>query len=329
MTPLSRLTSDADCTSIESWSSIAPQPPSAEATEPLPSAAMSLEEVVGATYGPYQIRISAEKVAEYVAATGDEPDRWEQFAPPGFAGALLFVAAPHFLDDPRVKPFTGILVHVDQVFTWHGPFLIDAPVVVTGRVDKVRARAGRFFVTFSAEVTTPDGERLLDAVATFLMGKGSPPGPTVDEAEPTVWQRALNERPTVQPRPSSGEGFVPMAKSASRLDLVRYAAAAGDYNPIHFDHEAARNAGLDGIVAHGLLMAAWAMQAVAAVVARPDPIAHMKLRFRNPLRPAQAATITGEVTDIAEDGADARAVVAVTCGDVSLVTAQCVARLDR
>jgi acyl dehydratase len=288
---------------------------------------MSLEEVVGASYGPYAMRISPEKVAEYVEATGDVPVQWELHAPPSFAGALLFVVAPHFLEDARVRPYTGVLVHVDQTFVWHRPLAIDMPITVTGRVDKVRERGGRFFVTFSAEVDTTDGERLLDAVATFLMGEASASRSLDDGAEPAVRHRKMNDRPSLVPRPGAGEGLPPMSKSASRLDLVKYAAASGDYNPIHFDHDAARQAGLDGIVVHGLLMAAWVMQAATAVSSRPDGIAHIKLRFRNPLRPSAQAVVTGEVRDVVADGSAAELVVSVAAAEEKLVTASCLVRM--
>ena len=288
---------------------------------------MSLEEVAGAQYGPHRMRIAAEKVSEFVSATGDEPDRWEREAPPSFAAALLFVVAPQFLADYRVRPHTGTLVHVDQSFTWHGPLTIDSQVEITGRVDRVRERAGRFFVTFSATVDDDTGDRLLDATATFLMGEAMATSPEDDPGEPAVWQRELNELPGVRPRPAIGADFEPIAKSASRLDLVKYAAASGDYNPIHFDHQSARAAGLPGIVVHGLLMAAWAMQAITAVAGDSNPLAHMKLRFRNPLRPAAAAVVSGHLKDTAEDGADAQAVVVVSSGDLQLATAQCVLRL--
>lgn len=288
---------------------------------------MSLEQVVGATYGPYEMRISPEKVAEYVEATGDIADRWQHHAPPSFAGALLFVVAPHFLDDMRVRPFTGVLVHVDQTFTWHGPLPVGDAIAVTGRVEKVRERGGRFFVTFAAAVDTSDGERLLDAVATFLMGEGTVPEGGQDTREPAVWHRQLNARPSVRPRPAVGESLAAMPKSASRLDLVKYAAASGDYNPIHFDHEAATHAGLDGIVVHGLLMAAWAMQAATAVSPRPDPLAHIKIRFRNALRPAAQAEVGAVVRQVAADEADCDIALEVTGSGEKLVTATCVARL--
>lgn len=288
---------------------------------------MSLEEVVGATYGPYPVTISAEKVAEFVAATGDLVERWSEHAPPGYAGALLFVVAPHFLADGRVRPYTGVLVHVDQTFTWHAPLEIGAEAVVTGRVDKVRERGGSYFVTFTAAVESKNGHRLLDAIATFLMGEGGVPAAGSDAAEPVVWHREVNDLPTVVPLPAIGESIA-LAKSASRLDLVKYAGASGDFNPIHFDHQAARLAGLDGIVVHGLLMAAWGLQTVAMLSTRPDPVAHAKIRFRSALRPAAAVEVRAVLRDIAGDSADCQVAIEIGMGDTKLVTAMCVARLD-
>lgn len=41
-------------------------------------------------------------------------------------------------------------------------------------------------------------------------------------------------------------------KPVSRLDLIQYAGASGDYNPIHTIDEEAKKAGLPGIIAHGM-----------------------------------------------------------------------------
>ena len=38
----------------------------------------------------------------------------------------------------------------------------------------------------------------------------------------------------------------------TRLDLIKYAGASGDFNPIHTIDEEAANAGLPGIIAHGM-----------------------------------------------------------------------------
>jgi hypothetical protein len=44
---------------------------------------------------------------------------------------------------------------------------------------------------------------------------------------------------------------------AQLRDMVEFAAASGDFNPIHFDAGAAKASGLDGIIVPGLLKAAW------------------------------------------------------------------------
>jgi acyl dehydratase len=42
------------------------------------------------------------------------------------------------------------------------------------------------------------------------------------------------------------------------IDLALFAAASGDHNPLHLDVEAARSAGLDRPVVHGMLTMAYA-----------------------------------------------------------------------
>jgi acyl dehydratase len=49
----------------------------------------------------------------------------------------------------------------------------------------------------------------------------------------------------------------------TRVDLVRYAEASGDQNPIHQDEEVARSVGLPGVIAHGMYTMALAARAVA------------------------------------------------------------------
>lgn len=39
----------------------------------------------------------------------------------------------------------------------------------------------------------------------------------------------------------------------SRLELIKYAGASGDFNPIHTIDEEAKKIGLPGIIAHGML----------------------------------------------------------------------------
>ena len=265
---------------------------------------MSLLDLQGTRYGPFRVRMSAEQVGAYVAATRDDPQRWTSHAPPSFAGALLFATAPSFLHDDAVKPYTKLLVHADQTFAWHKPLAVGVDVSVEGELSRVRERTGISFATFNSVVSDADGA-LIEGVSTFLMGDGRPPDPAADEGEPPV-----EARDVCDPAPATSQAAVgPVAairRSASRLDLVRYAAASGDFNPVHFDHETAVRAGFAGVLVHGLLMAAWLTQPAVAVTSRPDPLEIARFRFRNPLRPAAPATVGGEIMSIDGALADAR-----------------------
>ena len=51
--------------------------------------------------------------------------------------------------------------------------------------------------------------------------------------------------------------------TVTRADLVAYAEASGDHNPIHQDDDVARSVGLPGVIAHGMYTMALAARAVA------------------------------------------------------------------
>jgi acyl dehydratase len=254
---------------------------------------MALEHLEGTTYGPIRTPISAAKVAEYVAATRcAEPERWTEVAPPSYAGALLFVVAPGFLSSEAVAGHTAVLIHADQAFSWHRPLAVGAEVDVTAGVERVRGRGGIDFVTFGAVVAS-GGEPVLESVSTFLLGREAVGESPVPRPEPVVDRRGGWD-PVASP---DGDGIRTSTRSASRLDLVRYAGASGDFNPIHFDHDAATGAGLAGVVVHGLLMGAWLLDAAASLVSGDRPLERAKIRFRDPLYAAQPASLSGVVRE--------------------------------
>ena len=278
---------------------------------------MSLTDLAGTTYGPVSTTISAAKVAEYVDATGDDPDRWREYAPPSYAGALLFMMAPRFLWAPEVREYTKVLVHSDQKFRWHGPLSVGDPVTVSAEVVRVRARGPTHFVTFVASVAEEEGP-LLDSESTFLMASEHQDDTVSDEGEPPVAGSGPSERVGRVQHAGTGSDLPSLVKSASRADLIRYASASGDFNPIHYDHETARDAGFGGVIVHGLLMGAWAAQLASATSGRPDPLSKLRLRFKNALRPGVSTRVSGHV---AESGNGASTIsLSITAGDTELVS---------
>ena len=52
---------------------------------------------------------------------------------------------------------------------------------------------------------------------------------------------------------AKGDELPPLSVPLTREDLVRYAGASGDFNPIHYRDDVAARVGLPGVLAHGML----------------------------------------------------------------------------
>ena len=276
---------------------------------------MSLDHVAGRSYGPYVVDTSEQRAARFVAATGDDADRWRSTLPPSYASAALFSAAPAFLGDPDVVPFTRSLIHTEQRFTWHRSASIGEEIEVEGKVEKVKARSGLNFVTFVA-TARGSGAPWLDSTSLFLMSDRAA-AMADEQAEPEHSAKAVNDPAALTPLPAAGQAIPQLRRSASREDLVRYAAATEDFNAIHWDHEAARAAGLARIVCHGLLALAWMVQATARFSPVAHPLASISVRFRKPIYPSAQATVGGTVAG----GEGSRGIdISVSVGDVTAAT---------
>ena len=86
----------------------------------------------------------------------------------------------------------------------------------------------------------------------------------------------------------------------THIGLVRYSGAAGDFNPIHTVPEVAVRVGLDGIIAHGMLIMAYAGKMITDW-ADPDVMRQFKVRFSGMTEPGEevvaAATIKRKFVD--------------------------------
>ncbi|MGW4512529.1 MaoC family dehydratase [Streptomyces sp. NPDC004393] len=71
--------------------------------------------------------------------------------------------------------------------------------------------------------------------------------------------------------------------TVTRTDLVRYAGASEDFNPVHWNPRVAREAGLPGVIAHGMLTMALAARTVTEWVGDPGAILEYRTRFSKPV----------------------------------------------
>ncbi len=87
----------------------------------------------------------------------------------------------------------------------------------------------------------------------------------------------------------------------SQIQLVRYAGASGDFNPIHTVPEIALMVGLPGTIAHGMLIMAIAGQLITDW-AGAGSLRRFKVRFSGMTRPAETLVCRGEVSGLEEAG---------------------------
>ncbi len=86
----------------------------------------------------------------------------------------------------------------------------------------------------------------------------------------------------------------------SRTQLVKYAGASGDYNSIHYDDEAARAGGLDGVIAHGMLSMGFLGQFVENTFGAGS-YKRLEVRFQGMVKLGEVITCRGVITDITEE----------------------------
>jgi len=119
----------------------------------------------------------------------------------------------------------------------------------------------------------------------------------------------------------------------SRLDLVRYAGASGDFNPIHWNERFAKSVGLPDVIAHGMYTMAVAAQVVTDWVHDPGALIEYGVRFTRPVvvpDPAGATlTVTGKVTGIRADGVLEIELTATVGGQTVLAKARAAVRPPR
>jgi acyl dehydratase len=115
-----------------------------------------------------------------------------------------------------------------------------------------------------------------------------------------------------------GDELPPLAVRVTRADLVRYAGASGDFNPIHWSDRVAGSVGLPGVIAHGMLTMALGGRLVTDWVGDPAAMRTYSVRFTRPVvvpddDEGALVELSGKVTALTEaEGGERIAKVAIT-----------------
>ena len=88
-----------------------------------------------------------------------------------------------------------------------------------------------------------------------------------------------------------------LVKHPTTRQLVRYAGASGDFYEIHYDQELARSVGLDGVILHGLLKAAWLAQVVTDWLGDRGRLTWFEASYRGMDRPGSPYRCGGRIRE--------------------------------
>jgi acyl dehydratase len=236
--------------------------------------------------------VGREKIREYARAVQDyHPAHWDLAAAAelGYSDVvapLTFTSTPGMTCNRRM--FEQVVVGYDtymqteEVFEQHRPIVAGDELHIDVELTSVRRIAGRDLITVTNTFTDTAGERVHTLHTTVV-------GVTAEDLNPEI-KTAVHGKmmhdvdifgvgeeeyhKTVRPEgavrisdggltrtpgtPSFedvkvGDELPTRHAKLSRGDLVNYSGVAGDANPIHWDEDIAKLAGLPDVIAHGML----------------------------------------------------------------------------
>jgi acyl dehydratase len=281
-----------------------------------------LESRVGHYYqmdGTYLV--GREKVREYARAVQDyHPAHWDVAAAAelGYSdlvAPLTFTSTPGMTCNRRM--FEQVVVGYDtymqteEVFEQHRPIVAGDELHVDVELTSVRRIAGRDLITVTNTFTDTSGERV-HTLHTTVVGLTNE---DVDPAIKTAVQKMMMHdvdifgvgedeyQKTVRPKDeipiaAGGSTRIPGTPNfdevkvgaelpvhhtrLSRGDLVNYAGVAGDANPIHWDEDIAKLAGLPDVIAHGMITMGLGAGFASAWTGDPGAVTRYAVRLSAP-----------------------------------------------
>ena len=89
-----------------------------------------------------------------------------------------------------------------------------------------------------------------------------------------------------------GSEITPLAKVATRMMLVKWAGASGDFNPLHYEDNFAAAQGVGKPIVHGQLKRAWLVQLVTQWIGLQGRLKKLSCHFRDVDYPRSMKTMT-------------------------------------
>ena len=225
--------------------------------------------------------VTGERISQYAEATNDPiaAHLSGEMANPVFAIVPVFQS----LLEPalEVVPLSllGKVLHGEQDFRFHRPIGPGQTLVSKAKMTGFEGLAKGTRACVYLQTRDEAGALVNEQYVTFFV-RGFDDG------------RKLGELSPEHRFPESVRATEPALDITQHIDsdqTFRYSAASGDPMPIHLDEQAAREAGLPGIIAHGFCVLAFTSWAMLQGLAESDAarMRRLAVRFAKPVLPGQ------------------------------------------
>ncbi|WP_040838250.1 fused (3R)-hydroxyacyl-ACP dehydratase subunits HadA/HadB [Nocardia brevicatena] len=257
--------------------------------------------------------VGREKVRDFARAVQDfHPAHWDDaaalelghpglIAPATFASAVGSLAQRSLMRAALDGYDPARLLHVEQDIHCHRPVIAGDRLTHQVIVDSRRPTASGDLIAVTTVIRDQAAD-VVQTVHTTLAGRAhdssptvrglamldlptrppAPARPTPPVAAPLPSAEPPASRATV-PRLAGGQFFPPRTFRLSRGELVHYAGVSGDINPIHWNDDAARQAGLDAVAAHGMLVMGLGATCLTEWLGAPGLVLGYYVQFARPV----------------------------------------------
>jgi acyl dehydratase len=249
--------------------------------------------------------------AHWDVATAAELGNSGLVAPLTFTSTPAMAANQHLFESVVVGYDT--YVQTEEVFEQHRPIVAGDELHTDVELSSVRRIAGRDLITVTNTFTDTAGERVHTLHTTVVGVTAADVDPAIRPAVQNVMMHDVNmlgidESGAAYQKTVRPEGDVRIAEGGtartpgtpyfddlkvgdelpvhharlSRGDLVNYSGVAGDANPIHWDEDIAKLAGLPDVIAHGMLTMGVGAGFASAWSGDPGAVTRYAVRLSQP-----------------------------------------------
>ena len=248
---------------------------------------------IGKQFGPHRHTVGRGGIDAYAQVTGGgaNPSYAGGMAPPSFPVVYELPVLEKIWSDPglnggaeQAKKNVLMLVHGDQRMRFHRPLKAGDEVSFTAHIDGIEDKGSGEVLALRTE-SRAGGELVCESNwGLFIRGIGSGKKP----------ERGKPSAPPAKPAEKTVPDLVFKSVVEIPSDITpRYAAASNDHNPIHLDPDVAKEAGLKGVVVHGLCTMSTVMQALidGHLGGAPERLKSLAVRFSAPVYPGDMLTL--------------------------------------